>query len=112
MADNQAYEQADFDPSIDKESSKAWLNLIEDAEKALKDWQDKSDNIDKRFADLSRLANVTRDREFQLFWANIQVLGPSVYSRAPVPVVVPRFRDRRAVPRTASELLERCATVA
>jgi hypothetical protein len=112
MADNEAYEQADFDPSIDKESSKAWLNLIEDAEKALKDWQDKSDNIDKRFADLSRLANVTRDREFQLFWANIQVLGPSVYSRAPVPVVVPRFRDRRAVPRTASELLERCATVA
>lgn len=112
MADNQAYEQADYDPSIDKESSKAWLNLIEDAEKALKDWQDKSDNIDKRFADLSRLANVTRDREFQLFWANIQVLGPSVYSRAPVPVVVPRFRDRRAVPRTASELLERCASVA
>lgn len=112
MADNQAYEQADFDPSIDKESSKAWLNLIEDAEKALKDWQDKSDNIDKRFADLARLANVTRDREFQLFWANIQVLGPSVYSRPPVPVVVPRFRDRRAVPRTASELLERCATVA
>lgn len=112
MADNQAYEQEDYDPSIDKESSKAWLNLIEDAEKALKDWQDKSDSIDKRFADLARLANTTRDREFQLFWANIQVLGPSVYSRPPVPVVVPRFRDRRPVPRTASELLERCATVA
>lgn len=111
MADNEAYEQADFDPSIDKESSKAWLNLIEDAEKSLKDWQDKSDNIDKRYADLSRLANVTRDREFQLFWANIQVLGPSVYARPPAPVVVPRFRDRKPVTRTASELLERATAV-
>lgn len=111
MADNEAYEQADFDPSIDKESSKAWLNLIEDAEKALEDWQDKSDNIDKRYADLSRLANITRDREFQLFWANIQVLGPSVYARPPQPVVVPRFRDRKPVTRTASELLERATAV-
>lgn len=111
MADNEAYEQADFDPSIDKESSKAWLNLIEDAEKSLEDWQDKSDNIDKRYADLSRLANITRDREFQLFWANIQVLGPSVYARPPQPVVVPRFRDRKPVTRTASELLERATAV-
>ncbi|QIG75002.1 hypothetical protein EVC14_004 [Rhizobium phage RHph_I3_18] len=110
--DNTSFEQADYDPSIDKESSKAWLNLIKDAEKALDDWQGKSDSIDKRYADLSRLANVSRDREFQLFWANIQVLGPSVYSRPPAPVVVPRFRDRRAVPRTASELLERCTSVA
>lgn len=112
MADNEAYEQADFDPSIDKESSKAWLNLIEDAEKSLKDWQDKSDNIDKRYADLSRLANISRDREFQLFWANIQVLGPSVYARPPQPVVVPRFKDRNPVARTASEMLERTTSVA
>jgi hypothetical protein len=112
MADIEAYEQADYDPSIDKESSKAWLNLIEDAEKSLDDWQQKSDSIDKLYADLLKLANNTRDRQFQLFWANIQVLGPSIYSRPPVPVVVPRFRDRRPVPRVASELLERSTVVA
>ncbi len=105
------FEQPDFDPSIKPESSKAWLNLIEDAEKALKDWQDKSDSIDKKFADLSRLAGISRDREFQLFWANIQVLGPSIYSRPPVPVVVPRFRNRKPIPRAASELLERSTSV-
>lgn len=105
------FEQPDFDPSIEPESSKAWLNLIEDAEKAMKDWQDKSDSIDKKFADLSRLAGIVRDREFQLFWANIQVLGPSIYSRPPVPVVVPRFRNRKPIPRTASELLERATSV-
>jgi hypothetical protein len=111
-SDDTVYEQEDFDPSLDKESSKAWLNLIEDAEKALEDWQDKSDSIDKLFADLLKLASSTRDRQFALFWANIQVIGPSIYSRPPVPVVVPRFRDRRPVPRTASELLERAITVA
>ena len=114
MADNEntEFEQEDFDPSLDKEASKPWLNLIEDAEKALEDWQSKADSIDKRFADLARLANTARDREFALFWANIQVIGPSIYSRPPVPVVVPRFRDRRPVQRTTSELLERSVSVA
>lgn len=104
-------QQADYDPSVDENSSKAWLNLITDAEKAMQDWQDKSDSIDKRYADLLTLASNTRDREFQLFWANIRVLGPSVYARPPQPVVVPRFRDRKPVPRVASELLERATSV-
>jgi hypothetical protein len=55
------------------------------------------------------LAKSTRDRQFQMFWANIQVLGPSIYARPPIPVVVPRFKDRKPLPRAASEILERCA---
>ena len=110
MADNEATEQADYDPSIDKESSKAWLNLITDAEKALQDWQDRADKIDKIYADGNRLS-ATADRQFSLFWANLQVLAPSVYSRPPVPVVVPRFRNRDPIRRTASELLERVTNV-
>lgn len=93
------------------ESSKPWLKMIADAEKVFRNYQDKSDNIDKLYADLDRLSNIVRDRQFQIFWANLQVLGPSVYSRAPVPVVVPRFKDRKALPRAASELLERCTIV-
>jgi hypothetical protein len=56
-----------------------------------------ADNIDKLYASLDKLANTTRDRQFQMFWANIQVLGASVYSRPPIPVVVPRFRDRKPI---------------
>jgi hypothetical protein len=112
LTDIAEFEQPEFDPSIEPESSKAWLNLIEDAEKAFKRYQEICDNIDKKFADLERMASaVTTDREFQLFWANIQVLGPSIYSRPPVPVVVPRFRNRKPIPRTASELLERATSV-
>jgi len=92
-------------------SSKPWLTMIGDAEKVYQTYQDKCDSIDKLYADLEQLSNVTRDRQFQLFWANISVLGPSIYSRPPVPVVVPRFKDRKPMPRVASELLERTAIV-
>jgi hypothetical protein len=100
----------ELDPK-DLKSSRGWLSLIRKAEKAFQDWQDKSDSIDKQYASLSRLAAISRDRMFQLFWSNVSVLGPSIYSRPPVPVVVPKFKDQRPIPRTASELLERSSIV-
>lgn len=93
------------------ESSKPWLTMIADAEKVFAPYHEKADNIDRLYANLEKLGNTARDRQMQMFWANIQVLGPSIYSRPPVPVVVPRFKDRRALPRAASELLERCTIV-
>jgi hypothetical protein len=105
MSDNVTTE-AEFDP----ESSQAWLDLISDAEKALSDWQTRADKIDKIYADMSRAA-AGGDRQFSLFWANLQVLAPSVYSRPPVPVVVPRFRSRDPIARASSEMLERVASV-
>jgi hypothetical protein len=92
-------------------SSRRWLAWVEDSEKAFEDWQKKADNLDKLYANLTMLSGDGRDRQFQMFWANIQVLGPSIYSRPPVPVVVPRFKDRKPVPRMASELLERSTVV-
>jgi hypothetical protein len=95
----------------DTKSSRYWLAQIEDGEKAFEDWQKKADNLDKLYANLTMLSGDGRDRQFQMFWANIQVLGPSIYSRPPIPVVVPRFKDRKPVPRVASELLERSTVV-
>lgn len=93
-------------------SSKPWLNQIMHAEKAFEYYQEKCDNIDKLLANLQRLAARGRDREFALFWANIEVLKPSIYARPPVPVVVPKFKDRRPLYRVSSELLERSTSVA
>ncbi|WP_050596571.1 hypothetical protein [Mesorhizobium ciceri] len=101
-----------IDPSLKPKASKGWLKLITDFEKAgFADYQTRCTNIQKRYADLERLANATRDREFQIFWANIEVLKPSMYSRPPVPAVAPRFQDRRPLQRAASELLERTTCV-
>jgi len=91
--------------------SQYWLDLIEEGQTALQDWQDAADNIDKAYADLKDLRSAVRDRDFQLFWSNIQIMGPAIYARPPVPVVTPKFKDRRALYRTASELLERTCVV-
>ncbi len=55
---------------------------------------------------------MTRDKEFQMFWANCEVIKPSIYAKPPEPVVVTKFKDQRPVYQAAAELLERCATVA
>lgn len=100
------------EPAPDPKSAHYWWSQIVEAEKAFDAYQHKADNIDKMYADLDRLSKLARDREFQLFWANIQVLAPSIYARPPVPVVVPKFKDRRPLFRVASELLERCTNTA
>lgn len=92
-------------------SSAPWMELIIQAERAFQDYNDKADTIDRLYADMNYLGNVARDREYALFWSNVEVLKPSIYARPPVPVVTPKFKDRRPVYRTASEFLERCCNV-
>jgi hypothetical protein len=107
----------DYNPGIEPKSSKAWLNLLLESEKAFDDWQDHCDNIDKLYANLENLSTSSadralRDRQFQMFWANCEVLKPSIYAKPPIPVVVPKFKDRRPVYQAASEVMERCCNVA
>lgn len=96
----------DLDTDFDRDAG-PWLDLIKDAEDAFETYQDKCDNIDKQLADLDRLAKGAGDREFQIFWANLEVLKPSIYARPPAPAVTPRFRSRAALSTRAAEMLER-----
>ena len=125
MADNPLADSEDirhddleFDPAVQPpKKSKAWLNRLIEAEEAFEAWNDHCDRIDKLYASLDRLATtnsnkMVRDREFAMFWANCEVIKPSIYASAPVPVVVPKFKDRRPVYQQASELMERCCNVA
>lgn len=88
-------------------SAQSWLKSIRTAEERMARYQTRADNIDKVYGELELLAGTSRDRQFQMFWANIEVLKPSIYSRPPVPVVMPRFKDNRPLHRVTSELLER-----
>lgn len=101
----------DFEEIKSPEKSQDWLDLIADAEKCFRDYQDSCDNIDRLYSDLGQYRSGSRDRDFALFWSNIQIMGPSIYARPPQPVVTPKFKDRRPVYRTASELLERVSCV-
>jgi hypothetical protein len=91
--------------------AKPWQECIADAKKYFAFWNDKSDSIDKLYADLKQLADAAGDREYQMFWANLEVLKPTIYSRPPVPAVQARFKDMSPLPRSASEMLERALIV-
>lgn len=87
--------------------ARPWLDMIREAERAFSAWQERCDSIDKRYANLTAMADTVGDREFQIFWANLEVLRPTIYQRPPVPVVATRHSDGGEVPRKAAEMLER-----
>src|SRR5690349_21268470 len=102
-------------PSVEEENkpeterdATPWWKMIEEGLKAFTFWQDKCDNIEKTYANLKQLAGGAQDRQFQMFYANLEVLKPSIYARAPQPVVVQRFKDSgKTVARKTGEILER-----
>ena len=95
-------------PETDKDA-KPWLKMIANGEKTFAFWHEKCDNIEKVYANLKKLAGEGKSgREFQMFFANLEVLKSSIYARPPQPVVVQRFKDStKAVARKTGEILER-----
>jgi len=119
VEDDLRHDDISYNPNVEPGKAKAWLNLLSESEDAFDEWHDHCDNIDRLYASLSRLSSdlaysgkKIRDKEFQMFWANCEVVKPSIYAKAPIPVVVPKFKDRRPVYQAASEVAERCAVVA
>ena len=112
VADPQVLGRDEVNVFTEPQNAQVWFDMLQEAEKVFEDWQDRCDNIDKQYANLERLSSGVRDKEFQMFWANMQVLAPSIYARPPVPVVVPKFKDRRPIFQTASVVAVRSANVA
>ena len=83
-----------------------WQLRLREAGRTFEKWEKQCDHIDDVMAKRDRADEA--DREYSMFWANMQVLEPAVYARPPLPAVSPRFEDSGLVPREASELLERC----
>jgi hypothetical protein len=106
MAEYETEDGDDGDALADRGSG-YWLDCLSDAQKFFAFWNEKADGIDRFYADLKKLAATNVDREYKLFWANLEVLKPAIYSRPPAPVVIPRWKDQKELPRKASELLER-----
>lgn len=66
---------------MDKASgtAKPWLKLLKDAEE--REYHEICDRIDDLYANLRKLAANRTDRQYQIFWANLCVVLPSIYSR-------------------------------
>ena len=109
---DERYEDAEFNPALEPKKANAWLNMLRESEEAFEEYNDACDNIEKAYASLKQLRSIVRDKQFNLFWANLEILKPSIYAKPPVPVVVPKFKDRRPLYQVASEMLERASIVA
>lgn len=112
MADEYQTDAAEEAPKQEKKElgpSQEWLEKIEYYKKEFSKWYDQQKNIDKLYAKIDRAE--AADREYSIFWANIEVLRPATYARPPVPVVVPRFKDGDVIGRYSSEVLERSLVV-
>jgi hypothetical protein len=78
---------ADEEAASDAKPAAKWLAMLKDAEDADRAYHEVCDRIDKRYSDLKQLKGESRhDREFQIFWANVETLKPAVYSRPPQPI--------------------------
>lgn len=87
-----------------------WLMQIKLAEKRNDEWERRCKKIIKRYradygdTDADGSGGGSR---MNVLWSNVQTLKPSIYSKAPVPIVERRFLDRDPVGRCASMMLER-----
>lgn len=109
MAD---YANTDQQEAPGEQGAQYWLDCISDAQKYFAQWNEKSDSIDKLYASLESMSKTDIDREYKMFWANVEVLRPSIYSRPPVPVVALRWKDQQQeIASKASEMLERTLIV-
>jgi hypothetical protein len=101
-----------FKSKEEPKSSKVVWDALCDAERDMQEYFTFCDRIDRLIDAAGELAAgrsfYYTDQEFDLFWASLEIMKPAVYSRAPQPVVAPRFQDRDKVATTASELIERC----
>ena len=88
-------------------TAKYWLEKLDNYKLEIENkWADQRKNLDKLYSREERADSA--DREYSIFWANIEVLKPAIYAKPPQPVVVPRFKDGNLVARAASDTLERC----
>lgn len=99
--------EQETDPYAEMRASKPWLEAIKDYKKSMYGYDDSCDKIDKHYASLKEIGGASRERQMQIFWANLEVLKPAIYSRPPVPVVTTRFKDKEPIVRHAAEVLER-----
>jgi hypothetical protein len=96
--------------SADADIATRWQQEIARYDKWSEDWRKRCEKILKIYA-RQKMASAKK-RKFAMLWANTEVLKPSVYSRAPIPQISRRYKDKDSIGRVASELLERSVTVA
>ncbi len=91
---------------------KYWQDEIKLYEKEFEDWTSRSKRIVERYRDERKMqangVDTVGDARFNILWANVETIFPSVYNKLPKPDVSRRYKDKDPTGRVASLILERC----
>lgn len=93
-------------------SSATVLDAIRQSQKTFETYNQTCTRIDRvldaqRDLTGSAMAIGFTDQQFDVFWANIEILKPAIYAKPPRIVVSPRFKDGSRSDKTVAELIER-----
>lgn len=92
------------DTSAAEQMHAYWAEQIQSYEKQYEAWEKGVDDIVKRYRDEENIK--LRGGKYNIFYSNVQTIAPAIYNNPPTPVVERRNKNKDAVGRIASLLLE------
>jgi hypothetical protein len=92
----------------EKDFVKLWLDQIERSGSDEKKWREDAEKAE----DVYQSKEGSRNREFNIFHANIETIVPALYNSTPIPDVRRRFADKDPVGKVVSDIIERSLSFA
>jgi hypothetical protein len=92
----------------EKDLVKLWLDQIERSGADEKKWREDAEKAE----DVYQSKEGSRNREFNIFHANIETIVPALYNSTPIPDVRRRFADKDPVGKVVSDIIERSLSFA
>ncbi len=102
-ANTATYESKSEAVQDEKDLVKLWLDQIERSGSDEKDWREDAAKAEDQY----RSAEGSRNREFNIFHANIETIVPALYNSTPIPDVRRRFADKDPIGKVVSDIVER-----
>jgi hypothetical protein len=91
-----------------KDFVKLWLDQIERSGSDEKQWREDAEKAEHVY----QSKDGSRNREFNIFHANIETIVPALYNSTPIPDVRRRFADKDPVGKVVSDIIERSLSFA
>jgi hypothetical protein len=87
----------------EKDLVKLWLDQIERSGSDEKKWREDAEKAEDQY----QSKEGSRNREFNIFHANIETIVPALYNSTPIPDVRRRFADKDPIGKVVSDIIER-----
>ena len=102
-ANTATYESKSEAVKDEKDLVKLWLDQIARSGEDEKKWREDAERAENAY----KSEEGSRNREFNIFHANIETIVPALYNSTPIPDVRRRFADKDPVGKVVSDIIER-----